>query len=112
LCHSSAEKHTGTRAARFAALILCVVFTAAMLLSASFILTRAEHVHDNDGADGACLTCAHVASAAKLLGGASGIIVKAAAASACVFAIALTTAVCAFCVRKPSLIELKVKITA
>ncbi|MDR0813431.1 MAG: hypothetical protein LBO63_05445 [Oscillospiraceae bacterium] len=100
------------RQKKLSALILCAVFSAALLLSASYILTFAEHDHDHDGADGACLTCAHVISAAKILVGGSGEAVKATAAFACVFAVVSALLTYVFCVHMPSPIELKVKITA
>ncbi|MDR1408979.1 MAG: hypothetical protein LBJ12_01625 [Oscillospiraceae bacterium] len=42
---------------RIAALALCFVFAAAVLLSAAFITTHANHTHDVTGADGSCTVC-------------------------------------------------------
>jgi low temperature requirement protein LtrA len=49
------------------ALILCLLFIAASLLSSAFILTHASHVHDHAGEGGSCATCAHVMAAGHLL---------------------------------------------
>jgi hypothetical protein len=49
------------------ALLVCIIFIAASLLSAAFILTHANHAHDHAGPDGSCATCAHVMAAGNLL---------------------------------------------
>jgi hypothetical protein len=49
------------------ALFVCVFFVAGSILSATFIFTHANHVHDQNGAGGTCATCAHVIAAATLL---------------------------------------------
>jgi hypothetical protein len=49
------------------ALLLCVLFVASSILSATFIFTHANHVHDQNGADGTCATCTHVVATATLL---------------------------------------------
>jgi uncharacterized membrane protein len=49
------------------ALFVCVFFVVGFALSATFICTHANHVHDQNGIDGSCETCAHVMAAATLL---------------------------------------------
>jgi hypothetical protein len=52
---------------RLIAMLLCVCFIAAALLSAAFVLSHANHEHDYNGPDGSCGTCACVAAAQELL---------------------------------------------
>jgi hypothetical protein len=52
---------------RSAALVLCVVFVSAFILSSGFIFSHAEHTHDTHGSGGSCATCAHLAAAEKML---------------------------------------------
>ena len=40
--------------------MLCFVFVAVLLYSAIFIYTHAHHIHDHDGPDGSCATCAQL----------------------------------------------------
>jgi hypothetical protein len=52
---------------RLIALLLCALFIAVSLLSSAFILSHANHEHDQDMPDGSCATCAHVVAAENLL---------------------------------------------
>jgi disulfide bond formation protein DsbB len=52
---------------RRTALLLCILFIAATLLSAAFVLTHAHHVHDHHGPDGSCATCSQVMAAGAVL---------------------------------------------
>jgi hypothetical protein len=54
-------------AIRLTALAFCAIFVAATLFSAAYILTHANHEHDQNGANGTCATCAHVAAAGNWL---------------------------------------------
>lgn len=65
---------------RMAAFLLCVLFVAASLLSAAYILTHANHIHDHDGPSGGCATCMHLQLSENLLRQLSAAIVAAAAA--------------------------------
>ena len=47
------------------ALLLC--FIVVSMLSEVFILTHADHAHDNIGVDAGCSTCAQIQSAENLL---------------------------------------------
>jgi drug/metabolite transporter superfamily protein YnfA len=53
--------------ARAIGLAVCVIYITVSLLSLKFISTHENHVHDHDGADGCCVTCAHIAAAQNLL---------------------------------------------
>ncbi|MDR3288044.1 MAG: hypothetical protein LBT22_01300 [Peptococcaceae bacterium] len=72
---------------RLIAMLLCVCFIAALLLSALFILTHAQHEHDHDGADGSCATCAHMTALGNLLKQLSTPVVTATTAMGALFAI-------------------------
>ena len=52
---------------RLAALLACVFFIAVSLLLIIFILTHADHTHDQDGPGGTCAACACVMAAGNLL---------------------------------------------
>jgi hypothetical protein len=52
---------------RLVALLVCVLFITASLLSAVYILSNADHTHDHNGPGGACETCIHITSAENLL---------------------------------------------
>jgi len=56
-----------------------VLFVVATLLSTLFIVTHANHVHDNTGFDGSCSTCALLSASENVLK----------SSSAAVFAVAL-----------------------
>ena len=60
--------HVGKRrAGKTVALLICVVFIAAFVLSTTFIITHADHQHDFNGPHGTCATCAGIAAAGNLL---------------------------------------------
>jgi hypothetical protein len=52
---------------RHLALLVCVLFVSTSIFSATFVFTHANHVHDQNGANGTCATCAHVVAAAVVL---------------------------------------------
>jgi hypothetical protein len=54
-------------ALRLTALVLCVLFAVALLLSTAFIFAHANHEHDHNGENGGCAACSCVASAQTLL---------------------------------------------
>ena len=49
------------------ALVLCVLFVAALLLSSVYLSTHAGHTHDHDGPGGGCAACMHLQAAQTLL---------------------------------------------
>lgn len=99
-----------SKALRLLALAVCVLFTAAFLFSVSFILTRANHVHDHNGANGCCATCVQVTAAAKLLNQLSAAIVKAAAMIFSLFAGLSLLRFFAHLIEGSSLVALKVQL--
>ncbi|MDR0854496.1 MAG: hypothetical protein LBN34_09030 [Clostridiales Family XIII bacterium] len=52
---------------RHIALLLCVLFIAASLISGAFIATHANHEHDRNGPNGSCTTCTQVMVVGNLL---------------------------------------------
>ena len=52
---------------RIIALALLACFVSVSLLSAVFVFTHANHVHDHLGAGGGCATCAQIQIAESLL---------------------------------------------
>ena len=52
---------------RLIALVLLFCFIVVSMLSEVFILTHADHAHDNIGVDAGCSTCARIQSAENLL---------------------------------------------
>ncbi len=51
---------------RSIALVMCVCFLLASLLSATFIMTHGIHEHDHDGPNGRCATCIHITNAENI----------------------------------------------
>lgn len=60
------------------AFLLC--FIVVSMLSQAFILTHADHAHDNNGVGGGCATCAQIQSAENLLKQLGTAVINAAAA--------------------------------
>jgi fucose 4-O-acetylase-like acetyltransferase len=54
-------------AARRIALLLCVFFIVASVLSAAYILAHVNHHHDHYGPDGSCAVCAQLTAAVHTL---------------------------------------------
>ena len=52
---------------KFIVLALLSCFLIVSLLSSTFILTHADHQHDQNGANGSCATCAQLQSAGNTL---------------------------------------------
>jgi hypothetical protein len=94
---------------RLIAVLLCVCFIAAVLLSAAFILTHTRHEHDHDGPGGACAVCAHISSARNVL---KSLFTAAAGGggAACLFAVYAFLASAAPRTDRASLVRLKIRL--
>ena len=49
------------------ALVLCACFVLLFLLTSAFVFTGLNHVHDHNGENGGCATCAMLTAAESLL---------------------------------------------
>ena len=63
--HKTSPGKTPPRA-RWTALLLCVLFAAACVFSAAYVVAHAAHHHDHDGPNGECAVCLCVAAAEKI----------------------------------------------
>jgi hypothetical protein len=95
---------------RLIALLLCVCFIAAVLLSAAFILTHANHAHDHDGPGGSCVTCACISLAQNVLKSLFTAALGAAAALAYLFAVCALLASAVSRTDRYSLVSLKIRL--
>jgi len=64
--NKSINRGNSKRPLRLTVLTLCAVFIAAFLLSATYIITHADHVHDHDGRNNSCATCFNLLSAENI----------------------------------------------
>ncbi|MDR0904647.1 MAG: hypothetical protein LBN00_00495 [Oscillospiraceae bacterium] len=109
-CNITSQYIKRPKSARLIAALICVCFVVALVLSSAFIAIHENHEHDNDGADGGCAVCAHIAAAENLL--------KTVSAAAALSAVALGTMLAALIVLKSvrsgiadnTLISLKVRL--
>jgi hypothetical protein len=108
---ASAEQASGKRQKmlRLFALFFCVFYIVVTLLSATCILTHANHTHDNEGSGGSCATCMHIASAENLLKALSTA-VAAVGISLCAFALIISLCSRYIMAEGYSLVSLKVRL--
>jgi len=59
----SAKLNNKQSTKRLIALVICVLFIIGSFLSAAFIFTHVNHIHDHNRLDGSCSTCAHLTTA-------------------------------------------------
>ena len=62
----SVKLHNKQSAKRLIALVICVLFIVGSLLSAAFIFTHINHIHDHNRINGSCTTCAHLTTAGNV----------------------------------------------
>jgi len=62
----SAKLYKKQSAKRLIALVICVLFIVGSLLSAAFIFTHVNHIHDHNSLNGSCTTCAHLSAAENI----------------------------------------------
>lgn len=72
---------------RLVALAFLLCFIVVSIFSEAFILTHADHAHDNNGVGGGCATCAQIQSTENLLKQLGTAVVSAASALAGMFAV-------------------------
>ncbi|MDR3120215.1 MAG: hypothetical protein LBU58_02600 [Clostridiales bacterium] len=109
-CERIAQYGKRQKAARLMAVLVCVCFVAALILSSAFILTHANHEHDRNGADGSCAACAHISAVENLLKTISAVTVFSVVALGTTFAALLIMTAARIEVADYSLVELKVRL--
>ncbi|GHV48967.1 hypothetical protein FACS189499_09500 [Clostridia bacterium] len=109
-CNTTSQYGKRQKTARFIAVLVCVLFVAALALSAAFIVTHESHIHDHNGADGGCATCAHISAAENLLKTIAAAVAVSSVALGAMFAALLTVMVTWLGIADYTLIGLKVRI--
>ena len=66
-CTSKSNINVRQTKKRAIAMSFLICFIVISLLSEAFILTHADHVHDHNGAGGACTTCAQIQNTDNIL---------------------------------------------
>jgi hypothetical protein len=87
-----------------------VFFIAALALSSTFILTHANHEHDNNGVNGSCGACAHIVAAENLLKTISTAVAISAFSLGVLYAALLMLKFARFGIAENTLIGLKVRL--
>jgi hypothetical protein len=109
-CNVTSQYGKRQRTARLISAFICVCFIAALVLSAAFIATHANHEHDNNGADGGCAACAHISAAANLLKTVSAAVVISSVTLGAMFAALATLQAARLVIADYTLISLKVRL--
>jgi len=86
-CASQINLNNKQSKKRLIALAFLLCFIVVSILSEVFILTHADHVHDNAEVDGSCATCAQIQNAENLWKQLGTAVVSAASTLAGLFAV-------------------------
>jgi hypothetical protein len=94
---------------RLLALIVCLLFTAAVLFAAGSVLFGAHHVHNHSGANGSCTICSCAQAAKELLKSITALAAAVVIAALCRVLLG-TIALIKQSLELPSLVALKVRL--